>query len=108
MIIDTTTGKLCNNGTSVGNANITVNNGTSYIAKSDVKKVFGNKSTVILEQYTNDDKIPVRDAAKLAGKSLFWAADKMIILYDGISVFYGYPEECEIRTQLELGGGLFE
>ena len=108
MIIDTTTGKLCNNGTSVGNVNITVNNGTSYIAKSDVKKVFGNKSTVILEQYTNDDKIPVRDAAKLAGKSLFWAADKMIILYDGISVFYGYPEEGEIRTQLELGGGLFE
>lgn len=108
MIIGTTTGKLCNNGTSVGNVNITVNNGTSYIAKSDVKKVFGNKSTVILEQYTNDDKIPVRDAAKLAGKSLFWAADKMIILYDGISVFYGYPEECEIRTQLELGGGLFE
>ena len=108
MIIDTTTGKLYNNGVSVGNVNVTVNNGTSYITKSDVEKVFGNKSTVILEQYANDDKIPVRDATKLVEKSLFWAADKMIILYDGISVFYGYPEECEIRTQLELGGDLFE
>ena len=108
MIIDTTTGELYNNGTKVGNINVTVKNGKSYIAKSDLEKVFGEKSDVIAGQYASDDEIPVRNAAKLAGKPIFWAADKMIILYDGISVFYGYSEEGEIRTQLELGGDLFE
>ena len=108
MIINTTTGEFYNNAVSADNINVTINNGTSYIAKADLNKVFGDKASIISEQYPNDDNIPLRKAAKSVGKSLFWAADKMIIFYDGISVFYGYPEEGEIRTQLELGGGLFE
>lgn len=73
-----------------------------------MEKVFGDNAEKIAEQYVNDTEVPLRKAAEIAEKNLFWAADRMIMLYDGISVFYSYPEECEIRTHIEKGGELFE
>ena len=107
-VIDTKTGAVHNNGTDNGNISISINNGTTYMAKSDLEKVFGDKAADVEALYPNDNSVPVRAAAESIGKTLFWSADRMIMLYDGISVFYGYPEDGEIRTQLELGGDLFE
>lgn len=107
-VIDTKTGAVHNNGTDNGNISISINNGTTYMAKSDLEKVFGDKAADVEALYPNDNSVPVRAAAESIGKTLFWLADRMIMLYDGISVFYGYPEDGEIRTQLELGGDLFE
>ena len=108
MVIDTKTNTLYNNGANNGVIDINVDNGTTYISKSDLEKVFGDKAAAVAAEYPNDTRVPLRSAAQSAGKTIFWAADRMIMIYDGISVFFSYPENGEIRTQLELGGDLFE
>lgn len=106
-VIDTETGVMYKDG-NTDTIGISVKDGTSYIDKNEIEKVFGNKAGVVLDEYSDSEKISVRNAAEAAGENVFWAADRMIILYDGIPVFYGYPEDGEIKTQLENGGDLFE
>lgn len=106
-VIDTVTGSVHNNGVDNGKIDVSINDGTTYIKKTDLSKVFGDKATDIEKLYPSDNVVPLREATEKVGKSLFWSADRMITLYDGISVFYGYPEDGEITTQLKMGGELF-
>lgn len=106
-VIDTENGSVYNNGINNGKIEVSINDGTTYIQKTDLSKVFGDKAADIEKLYPSDDVVPLRAAAEKIGKSLFWSADRIITLYDGISVFYGYPEDGEIRTQLKMGGELF-
>lgn len=106
-VIDTENGSVYNNGINNGKIEVSIKDGTTYIQKTDLSKVFGDKAADIEKLYPSDDVVPLRAAAEKIGKSLFWSADRIITLYDGISVFYGYPEDGEIRTQLKKGGELF-
>lgn len=105
-VIDTETKAMHKDGVN-STVNVSVKNGVAYIAKSDVEMVFGDKAEAVLTKYGTNDEIPIRNAAKAAGMSVSWTADRMIILYNGISVLFGYPEASEIKTQLEIGGDLF-
>lgn len=82
---------------------------TTYMATTDAKRLFGadavasaNKKTVGDVEYT-----ALRSAAEGAGKSVVWAAERLVIVHDGIPVLFSWPELSEIETALE-GGVLFD
>lgn len=72
-------------------------NGTTYIKKSDLYKIFGGESNGI------SDYEAIRIAATENSKSVSWVADRLAIVYTGIPVMYGYPENAEISLAIERG-----
>lgn len=90
-------------------ADIRVESGTTYIAESDIDKIFGsgaaNGRTPIVIDGTN--YLPLRGLAEDNGQNVVWAADRMVLIHDGIAVLFGYPELSEIDVTLERGGELF-
>ena len=72
-------------------------NGTTYVKKSDLYKIFGGESNGI------SDYEAIRIAATENSKSVSWVADRLAIVYTGIPVMYGYPENAEISLAIERG-----
>lgn len=107
VVVDTVEGTVHTDGI-CDNVDVKLINGITYIAKSDLKKIFKENTKEIEELYAEATIVPLRDAAELAKKSVFWAADRMVMIYNNPSIFYGYPENGEIKVQIELGRDLFE
>ncbi len=105
-VIDTDTNILYQGGTQ-SQVTVRVSDGITYIAKEDVEKIFGAKAADVLAAFGTNSEMRIREAAEAAGMSVSWTADRMVILYDGVAVRFGYPESGEIKTQLEQGGDLF-
>lgn len=106
-VIDTTAKRVHKDGV-YSNVDVILHNGTTYVAASDIQKVFGEAQSTASTNINGTEYIPLRAAAESCGKSVSWAADRMALVYDTIPVFFGYPELSEIKTVLEIGGDLFE
>lgn len=76
---------------------VKIENGTTYIKKADLYKIFGGESNGI------SDYEAIRIAAAENDKSVSWIADRLAAVYTGIPVMYGYPENAEISLALERG-----
>ena len=84
-----------------------VENGTTYLeAEFDAENI-GNISNVEKREVNGIEYIPLRCAADENGKNVVWAADRVVLIYEGIPLLYGYPELSEINVALK-GGGLFD
>lgn len=81
---------------------------TTYIAKSDAAALGFEASNVATEVIDGVECIPIRAAAEADGKAVNWAADRFVLIYDGIPVMFGYPELSEIKAVTDKGGSLFE
>lgn len=84
---------------------VIVSDGTTYIAKSDAGKMFDNITDVV--NINNVEYVSLRKTAESNNKNVIWTADRLVIIYDGIPVRFGYPELSEITTALK-GGNLFD
>ena len=106
-VIDTVAKRVHKDGV-YSNVDVILHNGTTYVAASDIQKVLGEAQSTASTNINGTEYIPLRAAAESCGKSVSWAADRMVLVYDTIPVFFGYPELSEIKTVLEIGGDLFE
>lgn len=90
-------------------ADVFVDNGTTYMAVADAERIFGAEAFDSEQKKSANgiEYIPLRTAAEEAGKSVVWAADRLVLIHDGIPVLFGWPELSEIDVALE-GGALFE
>ena len=98
MVIDTNDKCVYINGIKEA-ADVYVENGTTYISASDINKLLGTAY--------DSGYVQLREAAESKGKSVVWAADRLVLMFDEIETFYGYSELSEIKTALE-GGVLFD
>lgn len=83
-----------------------VKDGTTYISKNDALKILG-KEIGSAGVKSETEYISVRDTAEKNDKSVVWTADRLVLIYSGIPVFFGYSELSEIDVALK-GGVLFE
>lgn len=89
---------------------VSVDDGTTFVETSKLAQIIGENALDGQEVKTlgGVESLPVRKAAEGAGKNVLWAADRLVLIYDGIPVMFGYPEISEIKACLENGGVLFE
>lgn len=99
VVIDTAKKTVTHNGVT-DPINVFVDNGTTYAD--------GSRLAAIIGEGTANDAVAVRRFAEEAGKNVTWAADRLVLIYDGIPVLFGYSELSEIKACLENGGDLFE
>lgn len=102
-MLDTNQSLVYHNG-AAQSANIKIINGKTCIAKADLSKIGVDSYTGATLTQNGVAYVSVRD---ISGKNVAWAANRYAILYDGISVMFGYPELSEIKAASE-GGVLFE
>lgn len=108
IVFDTAENCVYKNGVKE-NLSIVQENGTNYMAKNDVERVFGSGvETAQTSKVINGiEYVPIRTAAEENDRNVIWAANRLVIAYEGIPVMYGYSELSEIEVAL-IGGGLFE
>ncbi len=108
IVIDTKENCVYRNGIKESVA-VVIDNGTNYIAKSDIVKVFGENVGNLTsgKNINGTEYVSVRDVAESADKNIIWVANRLVIVYDGIPVLFGYSELSEIAVALK-GGGLFD
>lgn len=82
------------------NADVFADSGTAYIAKKDAVKLTGTESERSDFVIDGKEYLPIRDVLEDEGKNVVWAADRLVIGYDGIPVLFGYPELSELETVL--------
>ncbi len=107
IVIDTLN-KLISASGNTASADILVLDGTTYVTASETEKLLGG--TLPADVYTEIhgmQYVMLRKAAAAMGKNVLWTSDRLIIIYDGIPVLYGYPELDEIDIALRRGE-LFE
>lgn len=107
VVVDTEAKLVYRNGASES-ADVFVENETTYMAVSDIPKVLGDTDMSGQAIIVNGKEyLPLRDAANHAGRVVVWAAERLVLIHDGIPVFFGFPELSEISTAMK-GGGLFD
>lgn len=84
-----------------------VENGTTYMSKSDIAYLFEKGSERKGREINGTEYLALRDVAEDNGNNVVWAADRLVLMHRGIPVFFGWPELSEIDTALK-GGVLFE
>lgn len=77
--------------------------GTTYISKADSYKLFGKESKRGAMTINNKEYLPLRDISVDDGKNVLWCANRLVIIYDGIPVFFGFSEASEIGVAVEEG-----
>lgn len=107
VVADMQTGKIYKDGKEQ-TAKLYRTDDTTYIAKTDAVALGLNNSKVPAEEINGVLCIPIRAAAEANGKAVNWAADRFVLIYDGIPVMFGYPEMSEIKAVTDKGGSLFE
>ena len=105
IVIDTEKGCVYSCG-KCESADVFVKDGTTYISKNDALKILG-KEIGSAGVKSETEYISVRDTAEKNDKSVVWTADRLVLIYSGIPVFFGYSELSEIDVALK-GGVLFE
>lgn len=106
-VIDTTY-KTVRIGDEVKAADVLINNGTTY-ATADTLKLFGVSEFGDTAVVLNDKEYyPLRKAVEASGNNVTWAADRYVIVYDGIPVRFGWQELSEIAISVKRGGGKLE
>lgn len=100
IVLDTESNKVYKDGVEQS-VTVKVEEDTTYILKSDAQKLG------LSVNGAGGDYIPVRSAAEAAGKAVNWVADRIVTIYDGIPVMFGYGESAEIKAVFEKGGSLF-
>lgn len=107
IVADTQNGVVKTYGTA-SSADVTLYEDTAYVSKEDLNKVLGSEATYSgdIKEITGKEYIPLRAAAEQNNKSVAWAADRYVLIYDGIPVLFGYPELSEIKTLTDIGGAL--
>lgn len=88
------------------NIDLKLISGTTYIEKTAATELFGEKTPQI-QNINGKEFVPLRAVAEASGKTVLWAANRMVLIYDGIPVLFGWPELSEITTTLNRGGELF-
>lgn len=109
IVIDTANGKAYKNG-AAESMRVYVGEEATYAAKGDFADVVGiaDLSGVSTTVINGVEYIPIRAAAEQAGKAVDWAADRYVLIYDGIPVMFGYPEHSEISVAAAKGVISFE
>lgn len=107
VVADMQTGKIYKDGKEQ-TAKLYRTDDTTYIAKTDAAALGLDNSKVPAEEINGVSCIPIRAAAEANGKAVNWAADRFVLIYDGIPVMFGYPELSEIKAVTDKGGSLFE
>ncbi len=87
------------------NVDIMVNNGTTYIAAADAEAILGSAAET--KEIGGKKYVAIRKAAEGLGKTVTWGADRLAIIHDGISVFFGTAEFSEMKAALK-GGDLID
>ena len=107
VVLDTVD-KTIRIGDEVKAVDVLVNNSTTY-ATADTLKLLGvsdvgNASLVL----NNKEYYPLRKVVEDSGNNVTWAADRYVIVYDGIPVRFGWQELSEIAISVKKGGGKLE
>lgn len=82
---------------------VLIQDGTTYISKADSYKLFGEESKRGAMTINNKEYLPLRDISVDNGKNVLWAANRLVIIYDGIPVWFGFSELSEIDVAAEEG-----
>lgn len=107
IVADTTEACVYVNGEKK-NIDIRVIDGTTYVEATGVEGLFGaNTDGFEIKSIDGMEYVPLRAVAEASGKTVIWAANRMVLIHDGIPVLYGWPELSEIDTTLSRGGDLF-
>ncbi len=106
LILDTQSQTAYLNGQSFP-VEIVMMDDTNYLKKSDAVQLCdeiadGGSVTIDGAEY-----LPIRKIAEGNGKNVVWALDRLVIIHDGISGFFGWQELSEMNTVLK-GGRLYE
>ena len=87
---------------------VLVKNNTTY-ATTDTLKLFGASKVGNVAFVSNDKEYyPLRAVVENSGNNVTWAADRYVIVYDGIPVRFGWQELSEIAISVKRGGGKLE
>jgi len=106
-VIDTSD-KTVRIGDEVKAVDVLVKNNTTY-ATADTLKLLGVSEFDNTPLVSNDKKYyPLRKVVEDSGNNVTWAADRYVIVYDGIPVRFGYQELSEIAISVKKGGGKLE
>ena len=87
-----------------------VDSGTTYAEASKLAELIGGNysDAQSVKNFDGVEALAVRKAAESSGKNVDWAADRLVLIYEGIPVMFGYSEISEIKACLDNGGDLFE
>lgn len=108
VVIDTLSGVAYINGNNPKNVNVFKENGTVYILKDDAQYILdGDLSDAQTIVRNKNVYVPVRAVSEAAGKSVVWAAGRLVLIHNGLPLMYGYSEMSEIETKLQ-GGNLYD
>lgn len=109
-IIDTVNKTVCLPGGEYVNSDVLMENDKTYISESAAKSIFSDECANCKDVMERNGVryVSVRSAAEITDKSVAWAADRIVLVYDGIPLMYGYSEMSEIETTLKLGGDLID
>lgn len=107
-MVDTFMGSVYKDG-EILNTEVFIENGTTYISEDGIKNLFGSDVKGVSDVKSKNGKqfMPIIHVAEANGKTVVWAADRLVLIHDEIQGFFGYPELCEIDAALK-GGVLFE
>lgn len=105
-VIDTAANKVYFDGQKK-NVDIVVEDGTTYINEADASEIPFLDTSVAKTTINNKSYIPVRTAAEKLDKTVTWGEDRLVLIHDGISVFFGTPEFSEMSAALK-GGDLID
>lgn len=90
-------------------AGILLEDGTTYILKNDISKLFGEGcgSSENEIDIGGNVYVPLRETAVLNGNTVWWTADRLVLMNKELPIFFGYSDLTEIDVALKEGD-LFE
>ena len=102
IVFDTNNATVRMNGVETP-TDVFVENGTTYIAAADITAL--GFSPELNSAITQNGKtyVPLRNTMVNVGKSVVWAGDGLVLVHDGIPVFFGWPELSEISLAMKEG-----
>lgn len=100
-VIDTEDGKLYKNGNKT-DINVVKDGDTVYVDKNDYPEIFDTEA-IGSDLYVGDTEyVSLNDKAVENDKNTEFVADRLMIMYDGIPVMFGYSELSELDTVLSV------
>ena len=87
------------------NIDVFLENGTTYVSEDSARAMLGSECTVSEAGTVKDGKtyIPIRKVAEANGKSVVWAAGRIVVIHDEIPGFFGYSEMSELDAAVKGG-----